>query len=545
MKKKAKKTGKKTKDTGDEKDTAADTPATGTPEPTADAVAPPPPPPPAEEEEAVDSAGSPTLSAPPSSLAQASKARSTSFRQGSISLGSGAGGAGGLGPLSPGLGGEGGETAMDIYRKQQAKIEELEKEKGRWEKEAKELERKLGRVEGELEDLREAEGGKNDDGEVEKLKNEIEGLKRQNQQLMAQRKGHGGGGGSISVASPPPAAELERARETIQTMELEMGRLRAQVERLSAGGGENEQVAALEEKLGRAERAAGLAQREVGDLKVALERVSEKVVKEGSARSSAETKASQLEKEAKGVREEKEGLVKKVEGLEKKVVTLTTLHKEHDARMQGLKREKEKLEKELGEVQGQLEKVEAENLKLRKKDAQEGGGDDEGVDELIDEERARLERRIRELEGENADLRRGIWHEKRKEMQVGPEGEMYENVDLGGGGPGPGQGHGQGGGFGQLISSGLSALTGGGHQHHGHHHGHGHQDDGFLDDDDDELEFDEEAFRRAQEEEGRKRLERIKEIKRGLKNWEGWRLDLVENRRGGGEGVGVGEIFEV
>jgi hypothetical protein len=60
---------------------------------------------------------------------------------------------------------------------------------------------------------------------------------------------------------------------------------------------------------------------------------------------------------------------------------------------------------------------------------------------------------------------------------------------------------------------------------------------------DDDMEFDEEAFRRAQEEEQKKRIERIKEIKRSLKNWEGWRLDLVENRRGGGEGIG--EIFEV
>ena len=41
----------------------------------------------------------------------------------------------------------------------------------------------------------------------------------------------------------------------------------------------------------------------------------------------------------------------------------------------------------------------------------------------------------------------------------------------------------------------------------------------------------------------KKRIERVKEVKRALKNWEGWRLDLVENRRGGGEGVG--EIFEV
>jgi hypothetical protein len=93
---------------------------------------------------------------------------------------------------------------------------------------------------------------------------------------------------------------------------------------------------------------------------------------------------------------------------------------------------------------------------------------------------------------------------------------------------------GAGGGLGDFFTSGLNALTGaagGGHAPH----------EELLEDDD--MEFDEDAFRRAQEEEQKKRLERIKEIKRSLKNWEGWRLDLVENRTGGGEGIG--EIFEV
>ena len=53
------------------------------------------------------------------------------------------------------------------------------------------------------------------------------------------------------------------------------------------------------------------------------------------------------------------------------------------------------------------------------------------------------------------------------------------------------------------------------------------------------------AFRRAQEEDAKKRLERIREVKRGLKNWEGWRLDLVEDRSGGVGGEGIGEIFEI
>ena len=62
----------------------------------------------------------------------------------------------------------------------------------------------------------------------------------------------------------------------------------------------------------------------------------------------------------------------------------------------------------------------------------------------------------------------------------------------------------------------------------------------LLDGDDDG--FDEDAFRLAQEEEGKKRIERVREMKRALKDWEGWRLDIAESRVGGG---GAGEIFDV
>jgi hypothetical protein len=56
---------------------------------------------------------------------------------------------------------------------------------------------------------------------------------------------------------------------------------------------------------------------------------------------------------------------------------------------------------------------------------------------------------------------------------------------------------------------------------------------------DDDFEFDEEAFRKAQEEEGRRRVERVREVKRGLKAFEGWRVDFVDVR------AGVGGVFEV
>lgn len=497
------------------------------------------------------------------SLAQQSKARSASFRKPSVS-----------GPLSSGLFSPEGETAPDIYRKHVARIEELEKENKRLAKEATDAEKRWKKAEEELSDLREddGEGGRKGgaDGQVEKLvspfhplhmiqpqsnqsippqKNDLLALQRQNAQLQSQlsrtdsHPTRHGSSPSISAASPPARTELESLLSsksaTIETMELEMSRLRAQVERLSlSASSPSEQISALEEKLARAEKAAALAQRELGDLKRNLERTAEKAVKAGSAHASAETKVRSLEKEVEGLRGEKEELTKRAEGLEKKVATLTTLHKEQDARMQALRKEKEGKDKLVDELTSRVERLEAENLKLRKQDAADGGGDDEGVDELEDEERMRLRKRIRELEAENTDLRRGIWHEKRKEMQVGPDDAgRFTDVDLGGDSraAGPG-GHRKsvtgGGGIGDFFTSGLNALTGvgAGDEHHE-----------LLEEDD--LEFDEDAFRKAAEQEAKNRLERIKEIKRGLKNWEGWRLDLVENRRGGGEGIG--EIFEI
>ncbi|KAI1462713.1 hypothetical protein F4805DRAFT_408996 [Annulohypoxylon moriforme] len=464
-------------------------------------------------------------------LSQQSKLRSSSFRAGTVSP---------TGfPLSPE-----GETAPDIYRKQVARIEDLEKENKRLAKEAGDSEKRWQKAEEELADLREADRD-GSDSQVEKLKSEIAALQRQNSQLQSAASKRHGSSPSISLSAPAGElqAQLTSKSATIETMELEISRLRAQAERqASAGGTDKEQISALEEKLARAEQSAMKAQRELGDLKRNLERTTERAVKEGSERTSAETKVRSLGVEVEKLQNEKVDLEKKVEGLEKKVAALGTLHKENDSRSQALRKEKERAEKEAADAKGKIEKLEVENTRLRKKDAAEGGGDDEGVDELEDEERLRMEKKIRDLESEVYDLRRGIWHQRRREMEPGADDGAasssggFTNIDLGG----PGSARktsARAGGFGDFFASGINALTGAtpADEKAG-------DDAGFLDDDD--MEFDEEAFRRAQEEDAKRRLERIKDIKRGLKNWEGWRLDLVDARRGGG-GFGAGEVFEV
>lgn len=60
------------------------------------------------------------------------------------------------GPLSPGPGSPEGATAPEIYRKQVARIEELEKENERLAKVNTESEKRWKKAEGELEDLRES-----------------------------------------------------------------------------------------------------------------------------------------------------------------------------------------------------------------------------------------------------------------------------------------------------------------------------------------------------------------------------------------------------
>jgi len=385
---------------------------------------------------------------------------------------------------------------------------------------------------------------------------EIAALQRQNTQLQAQtsRATRHGSSPSVSVTSPVDyEAALASKSSTIESMEIEISNLRAHIERLLSGNSEKEQITALEEKLARSEKSATIAQRELGDLKKNLERTTEKAVKEGSERISAETKLRTLEREASEAQVQNEELKKKVEGLEKKVATLGTLHKEHDARSQAQKKEREKAEKEASELRARLASIENENLRLREereriKKSHAQGIDDEGVDELENEERQRLEKKVRELEGEVHELRRGVWRERRKELDgeessgVTSPGARFTDVDLSGGmSPSRRRSiapHGKGG-IGDFLASGFNAITG---ANNAPGAARGGAEDALLEDDED-LDFDEDAFRLAQEEEMKKRIERIKEVKRALKDWEGWRLDLVENRRGGGEGVG--EIFEV
>lgn len=419
-------------------------------------------------------------------------------------------------------------------------VEDLEAENKKLSDVAAEKERKWRKAEEELEELKEtlaetADGVAPSAEELEKLKTQNAALERQ----LTQAHGHSRRSASISHSlSSDLAAELKSKSATIESMELEISNLQAQLQRVASGSSvEKEQIAALEEKLSRTEKHLETNGRELNELKKNLDRTSEKAIKEGSSRTSAETKLKALEKEVSDLKKEKDDMNKKVEILEKKITALTTLHKETEVRSQGYKKEKETAEKEVKELRSRLATAENDTLKAREslersKKRTAEGVDDDGVDELESEARHQLERKIRALEAENFELKRGVWREGRKELDPGlSPNHGFTEIDLSANSP-----HGRnrrlssnrgGGGLFGVVNAGLHAL--------------GLEDEELLEDDEDD--FDEEAFRRAQEEEGVRQIERVKEIKRGLGQWKGWRMDLVELRRGGGEGIG--EVFEV
>ncbi|RMD40676.1 hypothetical protein DV735_g4427, partial [Chaetothyriales sp. CBS 134920] len=198
--------------------------------------------------------------------------------------------------------------------------------------------------------------------------------------------------------------------------------------------------------------------------------------------------------------------------------------------------------------------LEAENAKLRDKNkrstAGAGAADDDALDELEDEERNKLTSRIRELEGQVFDLQRVQWREKRTSVPRDIDstaiprnsfdpGEAFDEVDLSAG-TGPAslsgrphqrqqqQKHSN---LTQYISSGINAFLPSTATSPPPQSPWSRPRNDSLLQDFDEAPFDEAAFAHAQrEEEAKKMLLHVREVKTGLRNWKSWRLDLVDAR---------------
>jgi predicted nucleic acid-binding Zn-ribbon protein len=510
------------------------------------------------------------------SISIQSKLRSDSFRRTSTA-----------GPLSPSATSAclpaltpDGETMNDIYRKQALRLDELERENKRLEKEAREGEARWRRGEEELEELREVFGeasvafkvqakkAEESQSVITELKAEIAALQRQ-----LQQRGHSHSV-SKSMRSPSiPSAgdhtsspdslrrEVESKDSTISDMELEISRLRSELSaQNSSWEARANQISALQHNLASTQNKLRNVEGELADSKKALTRASEKAVKEGVEMTSSDTKIKALEREVVEVSAARDEMVKKVENLEKKMETMNKLHRETEARNASKLSAAELQGRESGMLKARLAAAENETLKLReerdgRKKREVSGADDEGLDELEDEERIRLERRVRELEAEIFDLKRGVWRERRQAMQSNPKSGIdgplnkddagdFDEVDLSGNGPlsqnrslraqSSQQKHSS---FSTVLNSGLAAFRG------SPEYGTRPRQDSLLHELDDDSAFDEEAFALAQrEEEARRMVEHVREVKRKLRDWEGWRLDLVDARK---SAAGMGEIFQV
>ncbi|OQO09894.1 hypothetical protein B0A48_04248 [Cryoendolithus antarcticus] len=419
---------------------------------------------------------------------------------------------------------------------QATRIEELEKENAALKKRAQASDERLVKVEEERDGLAESSGdvatltskAKGSD----ELKVELAAAKRE----LEQAKKDGAVKGVTrrqSGISPDLAQELERKTSLVDGLELELSSLRNEVNTLKATIGERDaSIVDAETQTKAAQSDIATARQELDALKVSLAFPSDDTAAANADPEALSKRITLLESDLRTATANVTSAAERSTSLEQKITALTKLHR--DATTASSNKDKE-----LTDLRGQLQR---QHRPSHVRDASSFDLQDEETEE------GQLQTRIRILEAENFDLKRGVWRDRRAELQPGmhdPDAPEYEDVDLNG--PDHHNGRGsfarQTSSFQDVISSGISAFTG---RTKGvaspQQNRQRNMSVGLLSEDG----FDEEAFRLAQEEEARRRIERVKEVKRGLEGWRRWRVDLSELRTGGaGAGRECGPVFEI
>ena len=349
-------------------------------------------------------------------------------------------------------------------------------------------------------------------------------------------------------------AQLASKSNTIESLELELSNLRHTLTTSEARASD------LENQAKTAEDSTKAAEQRLTDLKASLESAKSENAAKGTEEEKAkegETRIALLTSDLSAAQHNAVSANSRIESLEKKIETLNTLHKEAESRFSGQTKtsilELEKARSEASDLQRRLNTMPSEKSRLRDPNARKDvDGDSGGLEEIEEEERGQLLARVRQLERDLYEARSGHWLQKRKELQGGLDDHenpsspgQFDDVDL----DTPAAGAGlvdrrpQGGGYGAFAQNMLNAFTGaggsgaGGGAQRGRGHGRAQSYSkggaGF----DDDMDFDEDAFAAAHESEQKARLERVKDIKRGLGGWKGWRMDLVDVRGGAMAGV--------
>jgi len=398
----------------------------------------------------------------------------------------------------------------------------------------------LAKAEEELESLRESTSDvaelRSKVKESENVSTELAAVQRQLAQAQQAAKGKER---RQSGPSPEISEQLAKNTSTIESQELEMSNLRNQVNSLTTTLAERETtVKDLEQRATSAEHQVEATKQELDSLKVSMTFGADDNNPDSKSTEDPEALTKRiaiLESDLRTANTALDAASDRATSLEHKIEALTKLHRDASAAVQAK-------DKELGDVRAELKRRDRPS---HVRDASDFDLQDEET------ETGQLQSRIRALEAENFDLKRGVWRDRRAEMQPGMDEDAghheYEDVDLNA----PASASSphfarQTSTFQDVISSGISAFT-------GRPRGVASPDNtttgnrprnmsmGLLSEDG----FDEEAFRLAQEEDAKRRIERVKEVKRGLDQWKGWKLDLVDVRAGGvGAGRECGPVFE-
>ncbi|KHJ32647.1 putative m protein repeat protein [Erysiphe necator] len=240
-------------------------------------------------------------------------------------------------------------------------------------------------------------------------------------------------------------------------------------------------------------------------------------------------------------------LAESSDSFETEGIDVTNLQIEYRSQLVALDNQKAEAEKKCHQLCARIVELEAENQNLRQElnrlsSCNDQNMVDKGLDQISQESSARFLVKIKELEDEISELRRGF-HSSPKSILNHEDspgtsslGVKFIDVDLGAYSSQRRDSSFTGKtGLGKLISNSLNAITG--------------TNNGYNEyrapDEDELIDFDEDAFRLAKEEESKNRIERIKNIKRNLKEWEGWRLNLVDVRNKYRDSSGASPIFEI
>lgn len=330
---------------------------------------------------------------------------------------------------------------------------------------------------------------------------------------------------SSQSSSSQDRESLSAKEDQIENMEMEISKLRGDLEKADKNLAESQaKLGEGEKKIRSLEELHEAIAAELEGTKKELKQASERLVADGAAKNSAETLAEYLQFQLDAANSTIKTQAAAVSSWEKNYSTLKAMYRDSDAKTQeaqqkaaATEHENKDLMTHVTELRKRTMTLENENSGLRMSlgRSERGTGatqqDDDDVDELEDAERKKLKHRIQQLEVELFDERKK-WHSSETQRLTLPDqGPTFLDVDLN-----------------QATVAGYNL------QRMPRQQSQQGQQQQVRD-----MYAVEEEERRQQDAE---RIERVKDVKRGLVQWKGWRLDLTSV---GGSGLNFGAMFEV